>query len=267
MPDQKRQLAFRGLIITAAALIALAVLATVLTIVGLHGDAMQDAERDAGSVATVLAEQTSRSVQSIDRALTELQGRVAASGVATAEDLRTAFGGEDTFRLLREEHARLSEADAITLVGADGMVVNSSRAFPPRAIDLSDRDYFRRARDAGRAAAESVYVSVPLTNRYTGLRAVVLSRRLESAAGTFLGVALVNVDIAYFRHVYESVSALTDSSFLFLRRDGVVLVRHPDPQSRTGDLMPADSPWYGLVAAGGGYFRTPGVFDGIPRIV
>ena len=93
------------------------------------------------------------------------------------------------------------------------------------------------------------------------------SRRLESASGTFLGAALVSVKIGYFRHVYESISVLSDRSFLFLRRDGVVLVRHPDPQSRTGDLMPRDSPWYRVVAEGGGYFRTPGVFDGIPRIV
>src|SRR5262249_23144884 len=85
MADRRRQLAFRGLIFTAAALIALAVLATVLTIIGLHDDAMQDAERDAGNLATVLAEQTAHSVRGIDVALIELQGKVAASGIATPE--------------------------------------------------------------------------------------------------------------------------------------------------------------------------------------
>src|SRR5262249_12745590 len=119
MPDRRRQLAFRGLIVTAAALIALAVLATVLTIVGLHNDATQDAERDAGNSATVLAEQSARLAQAIALALIEVQGRVGGSGIATPDQFRAFFGSEDTFHFLRESHARLSEADVITLVGAD----------------------------------------------------------------------------------------------------------------------------------------------------
>src|SRR5690242_7640599 len=95
MPDRRRQLAFRGLLITAAALIALAVLATVLTIVGLHNDATQDAQHDAGNIATVLAQQTSRSVKAIDVALIELQGKVAAAGIATRSNSvrRSAVSG------------------------------------------------------------------------------------------------------------------------------------------------------------------------------
>jgi diguanylate cyclase (GGDEF)-like protein len=165
---------------------------------------------------------------------------------------------------LNDDLARLAGADVITLVGADGMVVNNSRVFPSRGLDLSDRDYFLHAKSGGNADA---FVSTPLTNRYTGSRAIVFSRRLESAGGAFLGVALVNVEIGYFRHVYESMSALTDRAFLLARRDGVVLVRHPDPVNRIGDRMPASSPWYQTVANGGGYFRTFGAFDGFARIV
>src|SRR5262249_27705660 len=136
--------------------------------------------------------------------------------------------------------------------------------FPPRSFDLSDRDYFQHAKSG---AGMDMFVSVPLNNRFTGVPALVFSRRLEGANHVFLGVVLINVQVKYFRHVYESISTLTEQSFLFLRRDGVVLVRHPDPQSRAGDRMPPESPWYRTVANGGGYFRTPGVFDGIPRIV
>src|SRR5262245_52099472 len=179
MPDRRRQLAFRGLIVTAAALLALAVLATVLTIVGLHNDATQDAERDAGNIATVLAEQTARSVNAIDTALIDLQGRVAAAGIATPEKFRVAFGDQATFQALRSAFMRLSEADVITLVGADGKVINNSRAYPSYPLNLSDRDYFLHARDGGSAA---LFASRPLTNRMTGGRAIAFSRRLESAS-------------------------------------------------------------------------------------
>ena len=264
MANRRRQLAFRGLIATAAALIALAVLATVLTIVGLHEDAMQDARHDAGNLATVLAEQTAHSVQAIDVALIELQGKVAASGIATPEDFRTVLGSEETYQALHDAVTRLSEADVITLVGADGRTVNNSRGFAARWLDLSDRDYFVHARDH---VSNSLFVSKPLTNRATGTRAIVFSRRLESASGTFLGVAIINVEIGYFRHVYESISSLTDQAFLLTRTDGVVLVRHPEPRNGGAERLPPNSPWYETIAQGGGSFRTLGAFDGFSRIV
>ena len=95
MPDRKRQLTFRGLIVTAAALIALAVLATVLTIVGLYGDARQDAERDAGNIATVLSEQTAHLVQEIDATLIEVDRQIGATGAATPGEFRIAAGSEE----------------------------------------------------------------------------------------------------------------------------------------------------------------------------
>jgi len=255
MLDRKRRLTYRGLIGTAAALIASAVVATVLTIFGLHGDAMQDAERDAGNIATILAEQTGHSIEAIDRLLIEMQGRVVASGVATPAEFRARFGGEDTHQFLRDSISRLTEADVISLVGTDGQIFANSRTFGSnRAIDLSDRDYFRHAQRGGDA---EVYVSMPLVNRYSGTRAIVFSRRLESASGAFLGVVIVNVRISYFRHVYETASALKDRSFLLLRRDGVLLVRYPDVTTGASDVIRPESPWYRLVARGGGFFRSP----------
>src|SRR5215813_8457720 len=164
MPDRKRLLTFRGLIITAAALIALAVLATVLTIIGLRGDAIQDAERDAGNIATVLAEQTANSVQAIDLTLAQLQNQISATGAATPEQLRAVAAGADMFHILRSHLTRLSEADVITLVGADGRILNNSRVFPSHKLDLSDREYFQLARAGGSA---ELFVTT-IVNRVTG---------------------------------------------------------------------------------------------------
>ncbi|PWT87818.1 MAG: bifunctional diguanylate cyclase/phosphodiesterase [Proteobacteria bacterium] len=44
-------------------------------------------------------------------------------------------------------------------------------------------------------------------------------------------------------------------------------MRHPDSKDRAGERMPASSPWYQLVAQGGGVYRSPGFFDGITRWV
>jgi diguanylate cyclase (GGDEF)-like protein len=265
MSSHKRQSTFRGLIVTAAALIACAVAATVLTIVGLHSDATQDAERDASNVAIVLAEQTSHSVQAIDRLLAGVQQRVEASNAATPAEFRAAFATRQTVDFLHEQIAHLTEDDVVSLIDTQGQVIVSSRGFPPRPVDLSDRDYFHHAQETG--AAATLFVSTPLTNRYSGSRNITFSRRLQAANGTFLGVALLNVQTSFFRHVYQSASALSDRSFLLLRRDGIVLVRHPEVTKVATDRIHSDSGWYRAVADGGGFLRTTGVFDGIPRFV
>jgi len=150
MPDRRRHLKFRGLIAVAAALIALAVLATALAIVSLRADAMRDAERDAGNIASVLAEQTAGSVRIIDLTLSELQDRIAAAGAATPKEFGAAFGGRDVFRILQDMLSRLSQVDVITLVDAEGRIINNSRAFPSPAVNLFDRDYFQDAMRGGR---------------------------------------------------------------------------------------------------------------------
>jgi diguanylate cyclase (GGDEF)-like protein len=184
--------------------------------------------------------------------------------VATPAEFRAAFGTAQMLAVLREQIGHLTEADVVSLVDADGRIVVSSHGFPSRSIDLSDRDYFRAAQET---AAAPLFVSTPLTSRYSGTRAIVFSRRLENVNGTFLGVAIASVQTSFFRNVYQSASALSGRSFLLLRRDGTVLVRHPEVAKRSTDHIHSNSPWYHVVATGGGYFRTPGVFDGVPRIV
>ncbi len=264
MPSRQRQVKFRSLVWIAAGLMAMAVVAIGLTTWALHDDAVRGAERDAGNIASVLAEETSRSVQAIDLVISEVQDRVAALGVSTPEDFRTLVRNEDTFRVLQDRLSRLPRAELIGLTGADGRVVVNTSTWPPRDIRVDDREFFIHARDN---RDRRLYVSAPVSNRSTGVQIIGFSRRIESSDGTFLGAIFIAVQLDYFRHVYELISGLTDQSFLFLRRDGVVLIRHPDPQNRAGDRLPSVSPWYSVVAQGGGYFHTPGVFDGIARVV
>ena len=63
----------RFLICVAIAFIGIAVVAIGVTTWALRSDAVADAVGDAGNIATVLAEQTTRSVQAIDLILTDVQ--------------------------------------------------------------------------------------------------------------------------------------------------------------------------------------------------
>jgi diguanylate cyclase (GGDEF)-like protein len=264
MPTRARRLKFHMLFWVATALIGLAVLAMGLTVWQLRSDAVEEAAQDAGSIATLLAEQTARSVQSIDLILTELQERVAGLGVRSADDFERMVNTSEMYRLLTDRLGRLPQADVITLAGSDGQLVNSTRSWPRAHANFFDRDYFQQLmknRDG------EIYVNPPVTSRLTGDWIIFFNKRISGQDGTFLGVASVGVKIDYLKNIYEAIASLRHRSFLFLRTDGTVLVRHPDPTSRAGRTMPAGSPWYALVAQGGGYYRSPGYFDDQARFV
>lgn len=226
-----RRVSFRGLICIALCLIGMAVVAIGATVLALREDALREAGNDASNIATVLAEQTAQSVQALDIITTDIADRFTNAEGADYQTHRESMQSEATHRFLVERLSRIPQSDFIALIDRDGNVVSSTRRWPTPAIALSDRDYYRdMRRDEGRG----LFVSGVLRNRISGDRNIFFSRRITRPDGDFIGVVLTGVKLSYFQHVYNSITSLRNQSFLFLRSDGTVLVRHPDPNDRAG---------------------------------
>ncbi len=264
MPLRTRRVTYRSLICIAVGLIGLAVIAIGFVINSLRADAIADAKAETRNIASVLAEQTSRSVQAIDLVMTELQERLDSLGMRSVEEFRARYGAIDTHYFLRERLARLPQADVIALIDANGDTLVSSRGWPNAPFNAGRREYFSYFSSGERYG---IYISELLQNSISGHKTVFFSRRLSADDGRFLGIVLVGVKLSYFQLIHDSLVSLRDLSFLFLRKDGTVLVRYPDPGNGSIAKLPAESPFYGLVAAGGGSYRSPGYYDGEPRLV
>jgi len=263
MPNRARQSRFHLLLAVAGGLTCASALAIGVTILWLRSDAMAIASRDSSNLATVLAHQLENSVQSIDLVLTEVkdkEGLRAQQGpIGLDRDLR-----EDTYRTLMERQTRLRQAEFIAVVDRDGNLVSTTRQWPTPKISVSDRPYFQYLK---RTNDKRVYISATLYDRIKGLPVIIFAKRINGANDTFLGAVVVGVRLAYFQHIYESIASLPDQSFLLLNRDGTIIVRFPDPKDRAYEKMPATSPWYQLIAQGGGQYRSPGYFDSTARLV
>ncbi len=259
-----RDFSFRALVCVAVAFIGAGLIAIGLTLWSLREDAVADAQRATGNIATILSEQTAGSVQSVDLILVDIQERIAALGVTTPDEFRARVDNEEFYRLLVERLARIPQADVITVIGDNGQLANSTRSWPRPVVDLSDRDHFQYHFLNN---TNNLHISIPVVNRVTATWNIYFSRRLSAPDGNFLGTVLIGLRVEYFKHIYGTITSLPGESFLFLRSDGTVLVRYPDGQNRAGVKMPAHSPWYDLVARGGGYYRSPGYFDSEARLV
>ncbi|HEY4775603.1 MAG TPA: EAL domain-containing protein [Xanthobacteraceae bacterium] len=264
MSNRDRNTTFRSLMGLAVGIIMLAVGATALTIWSLRSDAVDDATRDADNIATVLAEQTARSVQAIDIVLSDLHERLLALGATTPEQFRELAGNQQIHDLLIDRLARLPQATVITLIDSDGRFWNTTRSWPPPTISLAESETFLRTRNS---RDKSLLIGAPVRNRTDGKWAIYLARRIEAPSGEFLGTIQAGVEIQYFNEIYASIQSLRNQSFMLLRDDGTVLVRHPGGEEHAGKKMPIGLPWYAVLSRGGGHYRSAGDFDSEARLV
>jgi C4-dicarboxylate-specific signal transduction histidine kinase len=219
---------FRLLVVIAAGFLVAAVLAISLTVWWLRSDEIDDASKNANNLATVLAEQTNRSVQSIEIVLNEIQERIVSLGATTPDNFRRLLQSEDTYNLLTERLSHLSHAKLIGLIDNKGRLVNTTTQWPLTPTDVSDRDYFQHLSNNN---DKGIFISQPVADRIKGIQTVLFSKRINDANNEFIGVVVVGVRLSYFQHIYNSIASLPDQLFLLLRNDGTVITRYPDTRA------------------------------------
>jgi signal transduction histidine kinase len=254
----------RRLYVVGIALIAITVLAAAITIRDLREQAIDDYKRDMANIGVLLVEQMSRSLQAVDLVIRDTRERVRALGADTPERFAALLGTEDFHHFLQDQLKSLPQANAVIVVGADGKVVNFSRRWPIPDIDISDRDFFQQLRDHDQA---DVLVTEPVRTRSGGTWTFYLVRRINGPHGEFLGIIQGAIEVKYLQEFFAAITLQAGGSVTVLRRDGTILVRHPDVENMMGKKMPAESAWHLRIAEGGGTYRSPGYIDGIVRVV
>ena len=96
---------------------------------------LANARGDMANLGVVLAEQTSRTIQSVDVALRDIQSRASDLGLRTPDEFRHQMAGDGAHRRLAGYLRNLPQAEAITLVDDHGAFVNWSRDTPVPGVD------------------------------------------------------------------------------------------------------------------------------------
>lgn len=100
----------------------------------------------------------------------------------------------------------------------------------PSGVDVSDRDYFKAARD-GRE-----FVSDVITSRLTGKRVFIVSSPVRDAQGRFRGLVMGGVGIEALSTLVRTVQDETSGHAVLLRSSGELLA----PLDAEGGLKPGD---------------------------
>ena len=200
----------------------------------LRSQALEDAERQVGKLNLVLGEQTLRAIEAVD---VVLQGTIEK---LRAADNQAASQGrwEDPIvfhEMLKAQFAGMPQIRAIFVTDYAGRMLYDSRQFPAPPLELADREYFRAQRDG--TAGSNLFVGAPIIGRVDGLMGFQVSRRYEDAFGGFAGVVAATIEPAYFLELYQSIDLGPGSTITLIRRDGMVLTRHPYVDSFIGSSL------------------------------
>ncbi len=239
--------------------VAAVVVAVGVMLWNLRQEALGAAGIETKNLAAVIAGQTSRSVQAVDIVLRDLQDWFTDLNRNRPGEFLSDAGMRHVSDFLRGRAARIPQVDVIALIGADGERVNYSLAWPPQPGNLADREFVRHFA-AGRDT--ELFIGEPIISRATGLWSISLARGIYGQDGQYVGAIVAVLPLTAFTDFYASIDLPNTASILLLRRDGIVLVRHPDVIRRAGQRMPRESEWYRLVAQDGGNYTSPGYFDG-----
>src|ERR1700733_813139 len=148
-------------------------LALICTIVGtdliflgnLRESTLQTAEANLARYSLTLAENADRSFKSLDLVLSSVGDYLARKGVTDLASYRRLTSDQETHFLLKEKIAGLPQIDAVTMIDAEGKLLNFSRYWPIPQVDISDRDYFKTLKANHDLTS---LVSAPVQNRASG---------------------------------------------------------------------------------------------------
>ena len=129
MLDKVNPHSLRNLIAITVVIFGMALVVAGTAIWKLRVDAIANAERDSGNLATVFAEQIEQSVMTIDAALIELNEQIAAFHKAAAESNSEVLRSEELHRQLVTVSSRLPQTSVVqtsvvTVLDPNGHIVN-----------------------------------------------------------------------------------------------------------------------------------------------
>ena len=247
------------------AILAMAILLTAgLIAANLHAGALAKARHDNRRLATVLAAQTERLLQSVDIVIDGIARDAGLDKVSTPEQFRAVISTAAWHDAFVSRLAGLPQAAWLSAVDANGKVVNASLAWPPPSFDVADRPYFLAMRRDG---APGLGISEPTVSRADGSRMVLVMRRIAAPNGRFLGLLTATLQLGYFDSFYAALGLPPGMRIALVRRDGLILTSFPTFPTLQAPVLPPGSEWHRIVAAGGGEYRGNGALDGEVRLV
>ena len=250
---------YSGTVLSAAVLAGL--------LMQLRADAIASAHKLLTAVAQLTDEQTSRTLQNVEQALSNADAILSAAALSAAFPPSLTGGvSVDAGSIDEALHKLVEERPYITVMrvlDANGRALYASDT-GNSGIDLSDRAYFSNRRDGRETAFK---FDLPIRNRVADKWVIPAARTVRTVDGEFAGVVVAAIDPLFFNRVWALDEEIPKLSMTLFRGDGVMLMRSPLDEKLIGTSY-SSSYVFDRVRAGvrAGTFQNRSSVDGDMRL-
>ena len=220
----------------AGAFVCFAILAGTGTLVlALYQRTVADWQDRVDGVAQMVAEQANQSIGAAYIVLDRVADRVGQAGVGDSASLRRAVSSAEAFQSLRDSMRDtiriLPQISLASIVADNGDAMNFTFGNATPGINVADRDFFQWHKGDPNTG---VFISKPEQTRGDGQSTFYLSRRLNDAAGRFMGVALVGLSVDFYSQSFARIKLGEGQIISLFRKDLTLLARFPPSQHLLG---------------------------------
>ena len=165
--------------------------------------------------------------------------------------------------MLFDRSATARHLDSLTALDSQGIVRYDSRAVVAEPISRANREYFQfHLIDP----SPDLYISQPIVARSTGNNLMAMSRRLSAPDGSFAGVVVGSLRLAYFRELFSNILRDGRDRITLRRTDGTVLMRWPG-RDAVGQVREDPELIEHVARRRSGQFMAASPRDGVERLV
>lgn len=227
--------------------------------------AIADAQRANVNRVKIAASQMEQTVRAIDFMADQVIALIPREAVTSLDALRIELSTPAFHGLLENRKDRLPDAEVITIVGADGNSIVTTRAWPAPPMNSYGGIHFTQIKDN---PGPQLHISTTLPNQVTGAGTIYFSRRIDSPSGEFIGYVTVGMSPEFSESLYNNFSQIPGVFVRLIRNDGFMIAGNADSnESIVGKRIPAGNEWYRAVKAGGGAMLVTAADSKIRRLI
>ncbi len=223
-------------------------------VVDLRDETLRAALRSGNDVATSIAYDIERSIESYDLSLKSVVADLQTAGVME-------LPVEVRDRVLFDSSAKAKYLGPILVLDAHGTTYIDSGSRVPRRDSFVNADFFafhRTHRD------RRLSVGHPYQDAEGAWR-ITVSRRLDLEDGEFAGVVVGTIDLAYFEELFAKIDLGRDSAMSLALADGTMLMRVPRLANDIGRDLSATEVFRWMARRGDGSLRANSSVDHVER--
>ena len=221
----------RWLILGGALLIAAIAIGATLMAENFRERALRNSERELENAVLLLARHFDQQLGDFEVIQKDLIDYVRSSGVTSVEGYRKRMSSQDVHLMLKSKMSALSYVGSVSIVDADGQLINASSAWPVPPVSVGDRHYFKTFKSDPQSPEMLIEL---LHSRITGAWTTVIARKITGPNGEFLGAVGRGIEPANFERFFASVALGPGASISMYLRDGTLLARYPHVEEIIG---------------------------------